>query len=272
MFSNEGNRRYARNVLIVIASTYSVNTAADVLQLATQFKIMNGVIIVIRYQQVVSAQLDRICEIASPGMCFSNLQNTSFTNIYKQTMDALCEANCFCRRNEHPYKNATIDKNFATCIKPINAPDTSDAANATCHAERDSQLPPIYEREKLAFLSDIADDTLDSEPFWIGLRYFADMSQPDWYWVAMDGNLTRYRNSESDVPFALGSYNHTAGNDCALLQKNDVGAYEIHGSMCSNPAQSLHYFMCQSHACDTDNFCPDVETEYRLSEAAAKDI
>jgi len=237
--------------------------------LATQFKINNGIVIVIRYQQVYIGPFDQICEIASPGMCFSNLNSTMYTNIYSQTLQAFCDANCFCRANEIQYKNATTDRYFASCIKPVNAATTYDKADMVC-SNLGSHLPPIYELEKLKFLTRIADSQLNTDQFWIGLRYYLDPTPRNWYWRTMDGNLTQYIDGVHP-PFASGQYSHNGDgiNNCALMQRNETianSAFEIYSSPCDDPETAFHYYMCQSFACDTDNYCPDINAEYFVVE------
>jgi hypothetical protein len=58
------------------------------MQAADQFKQSGGFIIVIAYQQTNQAPIPRICDLASPGMCFDN-RNAS-VNLYSLITGALC--------------------------------------------------------------------------------------------------------------------------------------------------------------------------------------
>jgi len=254
VFTDIGNRRNTRNVLIIVASSYAGGTVTDVQQASDTFRSSNGVVLVIAYQQPNQAPIPTICNLASPGACFTIVSTDDNSQLVGNLLQALCIANCFCKKNEVQFtgiaNNAPISR--GSCLHPVIAPTTGNLANLTCAAQS-SRVVQILNQEKWAFVQSFALDNLGTDQSWIGLYYRADMAPAGWYWTT-PGAPIPIAGSPVEVNWSPGNPNRTNG-DCVQLKRYTGFQLRMQSAPCSGVS---HAYSCQHDSCDTDNYCPDA--------------
>ncbi|EYC28211.1 hypothetical protein Y032_0008g42 [Ancylostoma ceylanicum] len=92
-FQTEADRPNARNVIVLMATSYYVGGAFAPGQVAAQFKEDNGVLVVYNYVEEHGFPETELESLASPGYFLTNTEDNNGDAIRR----ALCDANCFCR-------------------------------------------------------------------------------------------------------------------------------------------------------------------------------
>jgi len=254
VFNANGNRLNTRNVLVIVASSYAGGTQTDVQQAANQFKSSNGVVVVIAYQQPNQAPIPGICNLASPGACFTVVSTDDNSPLVGNLLQALCIANCFCKKNEVQYTGmaGNVTTFHGSCLHPVTAPTTGNLANLTC-ASQASRVVQILNREKYAFVQLFALNNLGTDQSWISLYYRADLVPAGWYWTTLGGPIA-IAGSVVEENWWPGNPNRTNG-DCVQLKR--YTGFQLR--MLSAPCSGVSYaYSCQHYSCDTDNYCPDA--------------
>jgi hypothetical protein len=254
VFTDNGNRRNTRNVLIIVASSYAGGTVTDVQQASDTFRSSNGVVLVIAYQQPNQAPIPTICNLASPGACFTIVSTDDNSQLVGNLLQALCIANCFCKKNEIQYTGITnnVTTSRGSCLHPVIAPTTGNLANLTCAAQS-SRVVQILNQEKWAFVQSFALDNLGTDQSWIGLYYRADMAPAGWYWTTLGAPIP-IAGSPVEVNWSPGNPDRTNG-DCVQLKRYMGFQLRMQSAPCSGVS---HAYSCQHDSCDTDNYCPDA--------------
>jgi len=249
-FSLGGTRSWARNVLLIVATSYAAGGQLDALQLSRQFRENGGFVIVVAYQQPSEADIPDICNLASEGMCYKT-GNTS-KDLFHEVATALCYANCFCKTNDHQF---IVNQAFyGTCLHPVAAPTTANTAERICDTE-DGLLPQIYTQEKLNFITTISINQLETDQTWVGLKYNTTLN--GWFWSSLEGDVIKIDDTELWDNWQPGQPNRTAG-DCVQLKRYQGFQLRFQSAPCSSAATAQLKYTCQYNACDTDKFCPDA--------------
>ncbi|EFP11638.1 CRE-CLEC-66 protein [Caenorhabditis remanei] len=181
-------------------------------------------------------------KIANKGMAFL----MSDGNTTQELQRALLATNCFCRPDwyqyHYPLKSTDIFSNYGVCVyRPAVAMNRISAQNY-CHQLTDtSYLVSELDEQKRAFNWEYL-NSKGSDPthaFYNGLTSF----NGTWWWDQPNG-MPMWPLS----PYS-GAAPQRAG--CVADMKYSDGTYSWTPISCTN----LFRFLCESVACDTDNYC-----------------
>ncbi|KAK5982079.1 hypothetical protein GCK32_006689 [Trichostrongylus colubriformis] len=233
-FQTEMDRANSRNVIVLLATSYSAGGAFNPKQVADQFKEDNGVLIVYNYVEDHGFPEPRLETIASPGYFLS----TSTDLVGNGISEALCSANCFCRQGYDPFRTEP-QRNTPSggCYSVKQAQTTYTLATSRCRSEGG-----VVALAKTQNQSQYLDRKfITGSSFWIGLKW--DQLSQAYKWA--DGSAL----SPEDQPWAT-SGSHQTGIDCVRVAPQGAEHVWI-GSDCR---QSFVY-SCEIAPCDSETLC-----------------
>ncbi|VDL74876.1 unnamed protein product [Nippostrongylus brasiliensis] len=131
-FQTEMDRSNARNVIVLMATSFYTGGAFVPGQVADQFKADNGVLVVYNYVEQHGFPEARLKSIASPGYFLSSADDLLGNGI----SEALCSANCFCRLGYDAFRVDPLRSTpTAGCYSGKQTQTNNVLASNRCRAE-----------------------------------------------------------------------------------------------------------------------------------------
>nr|CDJ90542.1 von Willebrand factor and C-type lectin domain containing protein [Haemonchus contortus] len=235
-FQTEMDRSNSRNVIILLATSYSAGGAFNPKQVADQFKEDNGVLVVYNYAEEHGFPEPKLQDIASPGYFLSSQTDLVGNGI----SEALCSANCFCRQGYDPFQvNAPRNIPSGGCYSTKQAQTTYSLAASRCRTEG-GVVALAKTRNQTEYL-DIKFVTDSS--FWIGLKW--DQLSQTYKWADGSTLLPESQQWISSAP-------HQTGVDCVRVAPQGAELVWI----AADCRQSFVY-SCEIAACDSETLCTE---------------
>ncbi|CAJ0599112.1 unnamed protein product [Cylicocyclus nassatus] len=237
-FQAVGDRLNARNVIVLMAASYSLIHSAGAeyaaAQVASQFKEDNGVLVVYNYVETHSFPEPKLGDIASPGYFMSNLDDVEGDGIKR----ALCDANCFCRLGYEAFQT-DIDRSFprGNCYSAKQTQTIYQLASNRCKNENGC-VAMTKSPNETALLEQRFNT---GSSFWIGLKW--DQLQQTYIWA--DGTPL----SDSNQPW-VSSSPHQTDVDCVRIVSQ--GADLLWAPV---DCRQEYIYACEVDPCDSQTYC-----------------
>uniref|UniRef100_A0A7I4YG01 C-type lectin n=1 Tax=Haemonchus contortus TaxID=6289 RepID=A0A7I4YG01_HAECO len=234
-FASPSHRRAARQVIIIVGSTYAPTVYEEPTRVAKEFRADGGTIITIEYLQGTVKRIPMFKKLASPNYRLFNYRDGKQLRA-QELRQLLCKANCFCKRKWVPYSKDKWNAPRGECYVPVKISSTQMLASRTCQRKNDGILAVDENIEKDAFLTKLVPPNRN---FWLGLQ----LKGNQWMWP--DGN--------SVGSFTKWAKNHpTDKGECVYMQKNANNETSWFSDNCDNN----YFHICQMKPCDSTKYCP----------------
>ncbi|EYB87893.1 hypothetical protein Y032_0255g315 [Ancylostoma ceylanicum] len=253
----DGSRNNTATAIVIYASDFRAGDVNDARQLAHQIKISGTNIIVIAFDQGGKVHaLDRLVEIASPGMFFPS----TTSNLAGRIQDALCKTNCFCKKQWTQYADGSVK--YGECLR-IGGLDANwiSAKKACQKLTKGGHLATEFDSAKHNFIAHMFKDDYRNEPpymYHIGLSF--DKNKGGYFWEQPLGKMpvslkdTRFQHWNRNYP------NVDKSDFCVLDAQTSMDRNQI-GWQNGNCLRVSKRYMCQVESCDTDNYCETLEED-----------
>ncbi|CAB03059.1 C-type lectin domain-containing protein [Caenorhabditis elegans] len=180
-------------------------------------------------------------KIASKGMAFAMSDGNTTAELQK----AVLAINCFCRpgwmQYHYPLKSDNIYSNYGVCLYRPDSAMTKFAAQSYCHSlTTNGYLVSELDQQKRAFNWDYLNSKgITINAFYNGLTNY----NGTWWWDQPSGQPLWPLNPNSGAP--------PQRSGCVVDMKYSDGSISWTPISCT----SFFRFLCESVACDTDNYC-----------------
>ncbi|CAJ0604749.1 unnamed protein product [Cylicocyclus nassatus] len=251
-----GVRENVKQAIIIYASVYKELHFGDAKQLADQIKISGKDIIVVAFDQGGRPNaLLELRKIATEGYFFMNTN----ANLAGELQHALCQINCFCRKQWLQYSLDSVK--YGSCLRIGGIDSNWNLAKKSCIriGHESGHLASVLDHAKHTFIASMFRNDYRMEPpymYHIGLSY--DKTTGGYFWerpkgsnperIPLEGSLyTRWNKHFPDV---------TGDANCVLTAQTST-SFELfwQNVHCRNVSKR---YICQMNTCDTDNYCPDT--------------
>ncbi|VDK44432.1 unnamed protein product [Cylicostephanus goldi] len=175
-----GVRENVKQVIIIYASVYKELHFGDATQLADQIKISGKDIIVVAFDQ--GGRPNAILElrkIATEGYFFMNTN----ANLAGEIQHALCQINCFCRKQWMQYSLDSVK--YGSCLRIGGIDSNWNLAKRSCIriGHESGHLATVLDHAKHTFIASMFRNDYRMEPpymYHIGLSY--DKANGGYFW------------------------------------------------------------------------------------------
>ncbi|CAI5453578.1 unnamed protein product [Caenorhabditis angaria] len=251
---NQGRRGVRKNykqVVIVYASAYQGTGAQDPVPAADRLKESDVAIITVAFEQEGNTDLlEPLSQIASPGFNFTSKD----VDLVGEIEGALLQTNCFCPDLWFQYSadyNDLAAQRFGVCVKSAGLQASWTSAKFACqHFASNAFLVSEFSQQKHDFVFQlIKNDKTMTSPF----MYHIGLSRINgvWSWQQPGGQTLPVQNYTNWNP----GYPTDVSADSAALN-SPTGDDLVVGWQNINPYTVAKNYVCESRACDTDNYCP----------------
>uniref|UniRef100_A0A1I7UTE4 VWFA domain-containing protein n=1 Tax=Caenorhabditis tropicalis TaxID=1561998 RepID=A0A1I7UTE4_9PELO len=244
------SRDHYRKVVIVYTSMFKGSGQWDPIPTAQSLK-DDGIFIItvaIVQDDDDSQFMKDLALIASPGFNFSNVANGG--DVTCMVLGALMQANCYCPNDYEQYRELFEDKSsapYGSCLHPINVSTSWKASQLNCR-NRKAYLATEFTQNKHDFIVESVSSTTGFHP---PLSYHIGLNQVlgKWVWDQPQGlpqiPLQSYSDWNPMFPIQSSSMNGVEN-----FQNGQMTGWQNIDQL----KVSTNY-ICESYACDTDNYC-----------------
>ncbi|WKY00178.1 hypothetical protein Q1695_014774 [Nippostrongylus brasiliensis] len=233
-FQTEMDRSNARNVIVLMATSFYTGGAFVPGQVADQFKADNGVLVVYNYVEQHGFPEARLKSIASPGYFLSSADDLLGNGI----SEALCSANCFCRLGYDAFRVDPLRSTpTAGCYSGKQTQTNNVLASNRCRAEGGY----IANAKTYNQTNYLGTKFAVGSSFWIGLTWNQVYQLYEW----ADGSALSVFNQQW-----LSSGSHETGVDCVRVAPQGAEFVWIPADC----RQSFAY-SCEISPCDSETLC-----------------
>ncbi|PAV74139.1 hypothetical protein WR25_06762 isoform D [Diploscapter pachys] len=234
-FNNQTiHRTNARQVIVVLATTYRQGDYQDPTEITNSFKENGGILIVYDYIEAHGAVAPELDTIASPGYVCVNTQDPDGSCVNT----ALCNANCFCPAN---YLHYGLDANNGVptrgCYYNVLTQIAFAIAGNRCKQADNGYMAVVQDQAKQTFLNNM----IPNNNFWIGLKYDGQRfvwSDPDS--TMLDGSVALWDTNQPDFS--------NPNNQC-------VDVLTGNGKWAMADCRTGLYSICEAPPCDSVHYC-----------------
>ncbi|EYC28210.1 hypothetical protein Y032_0008g42 [Ancylostoma ceylanicum] len=274
-FQTEADRPNARNVIVLMATSYYVGGAFAPGQVAAQFKEDNGVLVVYNYVEEHGFPETELESLASPGYFLTNTEDNNGDAIRR----ALCDANCFCRLGYDTFgKDPLRNTPTAGCYSAKQAQTNYQLATNRCRSEGGfialgkeqnqteyldkSTLSPLIRNFPPILMT--CSEFNSGSSFWIGLKWEQIKQSYEW----ADGSAVRsihalfgtcaflpamricFQLASTAQPWASSPSPHQTGVDCVRVVPQ--GSNLVWAPV---DCRETFTYSCEVSPCDSQTFC-----------------
>uniref|UniRef100_A0A1I8AWK2 C-type lectin domain-containing protein n=1 Tax=Steinernema glaseri TaxID=37863 RepID=A0A1I8AWK2_9BILA len=265
IFAEGGSQRNRKETVLLYASAYNQGGYSDPKETAIQMRDSGIEIITVAYVQASETnEILKIGELASPTFAFSNSKTK---DLIETISDAFCKINCFCPTNwaqfSDSYTNPGAHK-YGVCVRYVGIEASWFAANAIGCRNKGSfgsylvtEFSSTKQRFNKAYYTDANNQTGSSGGvnYHIGLRTNVPHTT-GYVWVQGTSKYIPF-NSNNFHAWGAGYPNANLG-DCVTVRSSSF-LVQWENTNCFTNAQN---YLCETTACDTDNYCDNIDGDF----------